>query len=167
MALWGAITGSIGAGLAARREILQGRRRLAVVPGIHYSVARNPVHAGAVTHAWAFVMFWNTGGRDLAVERVGFRYFVEVGQGDALVVEERDAAIHIEEPIAVPVDAPSARVSTPVGPLLIAGLHPAEDLVAYAGACVVAQSPPADDLAEPATALSRRTSADLECEAGT
>lgn len=131
IAVWGAATGSIGAGIALRQELIARRKRLAVRPGINYNVSRRePV--GAVTHAWAFVQFWNTGNRPLGVERTGFRYFIETDIGGGVrALQEVWAEIHLKEPIVLAVDGPSAKVHTPLGPMLAAGIDPFSDVEAY------------------------------------
>ncbi len=71
LALWGALAGTAGAGIAVRREYISGRRNLAVGLGTNLNVSRTkPV--GEITHGWACIAFWNKGGRALAVERADF-----------------------------------------------------------------------------------------------
>lgn len=132
IAIWGALTGSVGAGVALGREMVSRRKRLAVRPGVNYNISRrDPI--GAVTHAWAFVQFWNTGGRPIAVERAGFKYYVSTDLGDGVMgLKETWAEIAISKPIELPVDGPSAKVHTPLGPMLAAGIDPVSDVYAYA-----------------------------------
>jgi hypothetical protein len=121
LALWGAVTGTAGAGIAVRREYLTGRRRLAVLPTARLNTSRvEPV--GEIESAFAAVTFWNIGGRALAVERIGFRF---------TVVEPEDGATHqlraeimLEAAIEAKVDGPSHKVYTPLGPMLAAGISP-------------------------------------------
>ncbi len=121
LALLGALTGTTGATVALRREYLASRRRLAVAPGVNFTISRvEPV--GSISHAWACVMFWNTGGRSLAVERVGFQYLaVERETADLRVMR---AMILVDAPIEAAVDGPSRKVYTPLGPMLAAGINP-------------------------------------------
>lgn len=127
IAIWGAVTGTIGAGLALRREVLARRTRLAVRPGVSVNMTRDE-GPPRITHAWAFVNFWNIGGRPLAAERVGFTYLVTNDQsGKSLspsAYHEHRLDIHLDGAIELPVDGPSHRVSTPLGPLLKAGMDP-------------------------------------------
>lgn len=55
LALWGGIAGTVGAGVALRREHLARRLELALAPGINLTTSRvEPV--GAITGGWAFVV---------------------------------------------------------------------------------------------------------------
>jgi hypothetical protein len=130
LAVWGALTGTAGFGLAARREVLAGRRRLAVAPNCNFNLSRED--EPRLTQTWARVAFWNVGGRPLAVEHVGFSYFVVDPQDDALHMWEYTAEIPLPAPIELPVDGPTRKVSTPMGPLLSAGLSPVEPIIAFA-----------------------------------
>lgn len=119
LALWGAVTGTAGVGISLRREYLVGRRDLAVAPGINFSTSRvEPV--GAITHGWACVAFWNTGGRSLAVERAGFQYLAIEKGTDKLLT--RRAMIYMETPREAAVDGPTFKLYTPLGPMLAAGI---------------------------------------------
>jgi hypothetical protein len=121
LALWGAVVGTAGAGIAVRREYLSGRRRLAVLPTTRLNASRvEPV--GEIQSAFAAVTFWNTGGRELAVERIGFRFTVTVA-GDGATRQMR-AEIMLEAAIEAKVDGPSHKIYTPLGPMLAAGINP-------------------------------------------
>jgi hypothetical protein len=131
LAIWGGITGTIAVVIALRREWLSSRRRLAVAPGVNFNISRTD--PGEVTHAWAFITFWNSGGRALSVERAGFRYHVGQWEGEKLLqMHEHVAAIPLDEPIELPVDGPSRRVSTPLGALLASGVDAFSPIEAFA-----------------------------------
>lgn len=121
LALWGAVTGTAGAGIALRREYLLGRRRLTVAPGINFTTSRvEPV--GAIVAGWACVAFWNIGGRSLAVERAGFQYLAfEKGTEE---LRMRRAMIYMPTPVEATVDGPTHKLYTPLGPMLAAGISP-------------------------------------------
>jgi hypothetical protein len=121
LALWGAVTGTAGAGIALRREFLAGRRRLAVAPTVNFSISRvEPV--GALLQGWAAVAAWNTGGRSLAIERVGFQYLAVVRGTEEVRVMR--AMIHMERPVTAAVDGPTQKIYTPLGPMLAGGINP-------------------------------------------
>lgn len=129
LALWGALTGTTGAGVALRRERLARRLDLALTPGVNFTTSRvEPV--GTIIHGWACVALWNKGGRSLAVERAGFRYMARVKGTDE--IQEMRAAILLEEPIEMTVDGPTRKVYTPLGPLLATGVNPFDILEAFA-----------------------------------
>ncbi len=130
VAVWGAVTGTIGTVIAARREVIARRKRLALTHGTYFNVRRD--EPGHVSHAWALIQFWNTGGRPLAVEHAGFRYFVVHDEGNPPYAVERRAEVALEGPIEVPVDGQSQRVGTPLGPLMKAGLDPWSPVQAFA-----------------------------------
>jgi hypothetical protein len=121
LALWGAITGTAGVGIALRREYLAARRRLSVTPGVNLTTSRvEPI--GSILNGWAVVAFWNTGGRDLAVERAGFQYLaIEKGTENVRVMR---AMIHIEAAREAEVDGPTRKIYTPLGPMLASGINP-------------------------------------------
>lgn len=128
LALWGAVVGTTGAALALRREYLVNRRRLVVVPNVRLNISRQePV--GEVTGAFASIRFWNAGGRDLAVEQVGFRFLAEAPDGS---LRNRRAEILLEAPIEVQADGPSHTVYTPLGPMMSAGINPFGEVEAFA-----------------------------------
>lgn len=128
LALWGAFVGTAGAGIAGRREYLSNRRRLTVVPNVRINASRQePV--GELTGAFASVQFWNTGGRPLAVERVGFRFLAEAPDGS---LQKRRAEILLEAPVEAQVDGPSHTIYTPLGPMMAGGISPFGELEAFA-----------------------------------
>lgn len=128
IAIWGAVTGTIGAAVALGREATQRRRRLAVRLGLHLNVSRT--EPGTVTLAWAVVEFWNTGGRPLSVEHAGFRYFTLYEDGSPR--NEYRMEVPLGSPVELPVDGPSRKVTTPIGPMLKAGLDPLSPVQAFA-----------------------------------
>lgn len=131
VAIWGAVTGSIATGIATRREYLAGRKRLRVAPGCNYNISRED--DPRVTHAWAFVAVWNIGGRALSVERAGFRYAVSDPPEEGVeTVWEYRAEITFDGAIELPVDGPTRKIYTPVGPLLAAGVNPVVPIQAFA-----------------------------------
>lgn len=121
LAVWGAVTGTVGVLVAGRREYLASRKRLAVAPGIHLVSSRvEPV--GEIRSAWAIVAFWNQGGRPLAIERVGFQYLaLDKASGEPRVMR---AMIYLDTPVEAAVDGPTGKIYTPLGPMLAAGIHP-------------------------------------------
>jgi hypothetical protein len=127
IAIWGAVTGTIGAAVALSREAMQRRRRLAVRHGIHYNVSRT--EPGTVTLAWATVEFWNAGGRPLAVQHAGFSYstFFE----DGTPRSEYRMEIAMSGAKELPVDGPSQKVTTPLAPMMAAGLDPFSPVQAF------------------------------------
>ena len=130
LALWGAITGTAGAGIAIRREVMAGRRQLAVQSSVNLITSRLEPDLGRVLAAYACVGFWNVGGRPLAVERVGFSFAVDdPAPGRPLL---RVAQIQLDGPIEAAVDGPSHKVFTPLGPMLAAGINPFDLLEAFA-----------------------------------
>lgn len=125
LAVWGAATGTAGAGLAVRREYLAGRRNLAVGFGTHLNVSRvEPV--GEITHGWACIAFWNKGGRALAVERADFTFSrgEEAHRGSIIELRQIRAKIILDAPIELPVDSPTRKIYTPLAPMLAAGIDP-------------------------------------------
>lgn len=107
-----------------------GRRQLAVQSSVRLITSRLEPDLGHVLAGYACVGFWNTGGRSLAVERVGFRFYVdEPAPGRPI---ERVAYIHMDQPIEAKVDGPSHQVYTPLGPMLAAGIDPFDLLEAFA-----------------------------------
>jgi hypothetical protein len=121
LALWGAITGTAGAGIALRREYLAGRRCLSIAPGINFTTSRvEPI--GSILNGWAVVALWNTGGRDLAVERAGFQYLAVEKDTENLRVMR--AMIHIGTARETLVDGPTHKIYTPLGPMLASGIDP-------------------------------------------
>lgn len=129
LAFWGALSGTVGAGVALRREWLARRLDLALAPGINFTTSRvTPV--GAIVNGWACVALWNKGGRPLAVERAGFRYLASVKGTDE--IQEMRAAILLEGPTEAAVDGPTKKLYTPLGPLLAAGVNPFDALEAFA-----------------------------------
>jgi hypothetical protein len=128
LALWGAVIGTAGAGIAVRREYLSSRRRLAVVPAIRINASRQePV--GEIQSAFASIQFWNSGGRALAVERVGFRFTAAAPDGE---LREMRAEILLDGAIEAKVDGPSHKIYTPLGPMLAAGISPVGAVEAFA-----------------------------------
>jgi hypothetical protein len=124
------VTGSAGAGIAIRRAVLAGRRRLAVQSSVNLITPRLEPDLGRVLAAYACVGFWNVGGRPLAVERVGFRFAVDdPAPGRPFL---RVAQIQLDAPIEAAVDGPSHKVFTPLGPMLAAGIDPFDLLEAFA-----------------------------------
>jgi hypothetical protein len=121
LAGWGAVTGTGGLLIAARREFLANRKRLTLAPGVNLTTSRVEP-AGEVLLGWACVAFWNTGGRPLAVERAGFQFSVhDEASGETKVIR---AMIHIGTPIEAAVDGPTRKIYTPLGPMLAAGISP-------------------------------------------
>lgn len=130
LAIWGALTGTAGAGIAIRRELLTGRRRLAVRSSVRLITSRLEPDLGHVLAAFACIDFWNTGGRSLAVERVGFRFYVDAPAPGQPIM--RVASIQLGKPIEASVDGPSHQIFTPLGPMLAAGIEPFDLLEAFA-----------------------------------
>lgn len=132
LALWGAVTGTAATGISVRRELVAGRRRLAVAPGSNFIMGTGD--EPELMHGWALVAVWNTGGRPLAVERVGFRYNVFDAASDegVLHIWQYHAHIALGDPIELPVDGPTRKIYTPLGPILAAGIDPTASLEAFA-----------------------------------
>lgn len=123
LAVVGAVTGTTGVLIAARREYLSGRRRLAVAPGVNFTTSRvEPV--GLIRLGWACIAFWNTGGRPLAIERAGFQYLAIDKQSGQLRVMR--AMLQIKSPIEAAVDGPTHKLYTPLGPMLASGISPVD-----------------------------------------
>lgn len=97
---------------------------------MHFNVSRK--EPGRVTFAWAVVQVWNPGGRPLAVESVGFRYFVTGEADGGTYVGERRASIALPEPIELSVDGPSRRATADLGPMIKAGIDPFSPVEAFA-----------------------------------
>jgi hypothetical protein len=139
IAIWGAVTGTAGVIIAVRREVVSNRRRLVVLPGVNLTISRT--EPPEVRLAWAAVQVYNGGGRPLAVEHVGFRYFAryvgELPEGveqepDRPIIIEHRAQIYLREPITLAVDGPSRTIYTPLGPMLAAGISAVAPLEAFA-----------------------------------
>ena len=114
LAVYGALTGTVGLGIGVRREVLASRRRLVVEAGSNFTLSRTD--PARVALAWWIVAVRNPGGRALAVERIG----MECVAGG----EPRVAEVNLDEPIELPVDGPQRKVYTPLGPILAAGVVP-------------------------------------------
>lgn len=132
VAIWGAVTGTIGAAVALRREVHVNRRRLSITPGVHFNVSRK--EPGEITHGWACVRAWNSGGRDISVEHVGFQYLAQIrsGSNSKQALAEMRAEITLNEPFLLAADGPSVKVYTPLGPLLVDGVSPVHPIQAFA-----------------------------------
>jgi len=141
IALWGALTGTTGLGVAVRREFMASRRRLRVERGWHFATSKD---GDEIIDVWVYVMAWNTGGRALSLEHCGFSWLSE---GDVKTFErqqglkmdpgarlwnEHRAEINMlgVDAIEVSPDGPTVKVMTRIGPLLALGLDPLGDDVA-------------------------------------
>jgi len=129
LAILGAVAGVIGVLVAVRREYLSNRRRLAIAPGVNFTTSRvEPV--GFIRLGWACVAFWNTGGRSLSVERVGFQFLaIDKSSGEPRVMR---AMLQLDRPIEAAVDGATHKVYTPLGPMLVAGISPFDYVEALA-----------------------------------
>jgi hypothetical protein len=134
LAIWGAVTGTLGTAIATRREVVSRRRRLAVAPGVNLTISRDEPRQ--LLAAWALVNAWNTGGRLLAVEHLGFRYFAPHGEigtdRESVEMCEHRAEIALEAPWELVVDGPSRKIYTPLGPMLAIGINPFTPVEAFA-----------------------------------
>jgi hypothetical protein len=130
IAIWGAVTGSFGLALAARREYVAGRTRLAIEHGIHLQMSRET--RGEILNAWLLVRVWNNGGRPLAVERVGLHFFRSWEEENAIHVDVHPSYIEFAlqgQAIELAPNGPSHRLYTPLGPLLKIGIDPIDEPV--------------------------------------
>jgi hypothetical protein len=123
IAIWGAVTGTLGVGIATRREVLAQRKRLHVEHGSFLVTSREEPRQ--LERAWVSIRLTNTGGRPLAVEHIGIEWAERVAGYTQLVMRRGEVAL--DQPIVIEPDGPSRRVTTPLGPLLRLGLDPRQD----------------------------------------
>jgi len=81
VAYWGAVTGTLGAAIAIRREIHLSRMRVGIDHRLNMTINRE---TGELTGAWLSVRLWNTGGRTFSIERVGVEWLHEWREGNAI-----------------------------------------------------------------------------------
>jgi len=132
IAVWGAVTGTVGLGIAGWRELRGNKRSLRVERGWQFVYDADE----QLQDVWVCVMVWNTGRRPLHVEYVGF---------EALVVGERkiadDAGMDLPpennvwvnkrfeialngDTLEVVPDGPSVKVWTRLFPICADGIDP-------------------------------------------
>lgn len=118
LAVWGAITGSLGLGVAVRREVLAGRRRVRVDHGWRYGFDEK--RPPRLHEMWVYVMVQNNGGRDISVDHLGWEWLEArppLADGTS-VYEAVRAEIPLEESRLLRPDGAPFKVDTVVGPLL-------------------------------------------------
>lgn len=143
IAVWGAVTGTTGLGLALRREVVGSRRSMRVDRGwqyvSHYPDGRG-LGRGELKDVWVYVMAHNTGRRPLHIEHVGWEYFTKAtpeaireakDKGQVFHSPEDEARMQVRVEIAlngetleVLPDGPSVKIYTRIGPLLGLGIDP-------------------------------------------
>jgi hypothetical protein len=140
IAIWGAVTGTAGLGLATWRERRSWRRSLRVERGWQYVYTKNG-GTEQLKDVWVSAMAWNTGHRPLSIEHVGFEFIVPRSREQLAEVGvkvdpgDRPTWINIRfeialngETIEVVPDGPSVKVWTRIGPILDAGVDPTTTL---------------------------------------
>jgi hypothetical protein len=127
LAVWGAVTGTVGLLVAVRREVIMNRRRVRVDHGWRY-VLTNEDPPG-LRDMWIYVMVTNTGRRDIAVEHVGWEWPAhhETLDSGQRIFNAYRAELPLEEPVLLKADGAPVKFATPVGPLLALGLDPLTD----------------------------------------
>ena len=127
VAWWGAITGSVAAAISLRREIVISRVRVAIEHRLNMTINRQ---TRELTGAWLTIRVVNSGGRVVSVERVGLEWFRSWEEGHALHGEMASTVAEIALDggfMELRPNAPSQRVSTPLGPLLAEGVDPFDE----------------------------------------
>ena len=134
VAIWGAVTGTAGLGLATRRELSNNKRRLRVEHGWQFLLSRDK--QPRLLDTWVYVMAWNTGRRPLHIEHVGWEFFVEgsrelaaeagfdLGESNTVWLQQRVEIGLNGETLEVVPDGPSVKVWTRCLPLLALGINP-------------------------------------------
>lgn len=90
------------------------------------SSCRTPKPHNPVSVELGMGQFWNKGGRALAIERADFVFSTneQVLRGAVVELRQLRAKIVLGAPIELPVDSPTQKVYTPLGPMLAAGIDP-------------------------------------------
>lgn len=129
LAIWGAVTGTVGLGLALRREVISNRRGVRVDHGWRYALTEE--QPPDLLDMKIYVMVTNIGRRDIAVEHVGWEWPVYVKTDDAgqRIFDAHRAELPLAEPILLKPDGAPVKLETFVGPLLALGLDALEDEV--------------------------------------
>lgn len=126
VAWWGAVTGSVAAAVALRREIVASRIRVGIEHRLNMTLNRE---TRELTGAWLTVRVVNRGGRTVSVERLGVEWIHTWQEGRELHIDmvPRIAEISLGGAfLELRPNAPSQRASTPLGPLLAEGVDPFE-----------------------------------------
>lgn len=141
LAIWGAVTGTAGLGIALRQEIWSSRRSLRVERGWQYVFKHPEGKSPVLEDVYVYVMAWNTGRRPLHIEYAGFDFLVpgprELAtksgydlpeENDVWVNDRVEIALNGETFEVIP-DGPSVKLWTRIGPILGLGIDPTMTLV--------------------------------------
>ncbi len=137
VAIWGALTGTAGLGLAGWRELRNQKKNLNVEWGFQY-VYRQGSNGDVLRDIWVFVSAWNDGRRTLSIEHAGFEFLVpapprivdehgsDLPDGMPVLTNVRFEIALNGETIDVIPDGPAVKIWARVGPILKQGINPAE-----------------------------------------
>lgn len=137
VAIWGALTGTAGLGLAGWRELRNQKQNLNVEWGFQYVYRRGSDgdHLGDI---WVCVSAWNDGRRTLSIEHAGFEFLVpapphirskhaqDLPDGMPILTNVRFEIALNGQTIDVVPDGPAVKIWARVGPILKQGINPAE-----------------------------------------
>jgi hypothetical protein len=129
LAIWGAVTGTAGLGIALRREVISNRRGVRVDHGWRYALKDDD--PPQLFDMRIYVMVTNIGRRDIAVEHVGWEWLVPAGTDDAgrNIYDAHRAELPLAEPVLLKPDGAPAKFETSVGQLLALGIDALADEV--------------------------------------
>jgi hypothetical protein len=113
LAFWGAVTGTAGATVAIRREVLNHRKRIAVDHGWKYLFQKGQPSELLDMHI--YVMVTNTGGRDMAVQHVGWEWMDQESLRTGI---GKRAEVPLERPALVKPDGPPEKFEVRAAELL-------------------------------------------------
>jgi hypothetical protein len=141
VAIWGAVTGSVGLGLALRREIWDNKRSLRVEHGWQYVFHTDEEGRERLIDVWVCVQAWNTGRRSLSIEHLGFGWQVEgprelaaqvgveLGPENRVWIQNRVEIALNGETIEVIPDGPKVKVWARISGILAFGIDPRDTLL--------------------------------------
>jgi hypothetical protein len=127
VAWWGAVTGSVAVAVAVRREVVVSRVRVGIEHRLNMTIDRETLE---LSGAWLTLRVVNRGGRVVSIERLGVEWIRHWEEGRAIHIDVVPVVAEIALSgafLELRPNAPSQRVSTPLGPLLAQGVDPFED----------------------------------------
>jgi hypothetical protein len=137
VAVWGALTGTAGLGLAGWRELRNQKKNLNVEWGFQYIYHRGP-DGDYLGDIWVCVSAWNDGRRTLSIEHAGFEFLVpapsrilsehqeDLPEGMPVLTNVRFEIALNDETIDVIPDGPAVKIWARIGPILKQGIDPTE-----------------------------------------